>query len=54
MTHLFDILESECETTLVAEVILLAALVLNIVARELVDCVVCQVHVQVVKIVLVR
>ena len=53
MTHLFDVLKSESQTSFVPEIVFIAAFVLNVVAREFVYSVVSQVHVQVVKIVLV-
>ena len=53
VAHLLDVLHGEGEAALVAQVVLLAALVLDVVARHLVDRVVRQVHVEVVEIVLV-
>lgn len=53
MTHLFDVLKSESQTSFVPEIVFVAAFVLNVVAREFIYSVVSQVHVQIVKIVLV-
>ena len=53
MTHLFDVLKSESQTSFVPQIVFIAALILNVVAREFIYSVVSQVHVQVVKIVLV-
>ena len=53
VAHLFDILHGKRQTALVAQVVLFAALVLNVVARRLVDRIVRQVHVEVVEVVLI-
>ena len=53
VAHLLYILHGKRQTALVAQVVLLAALVLNVVARRLVDRIVRQVHVEVVEVVLI-
>ena len=53
MTHLLDVLKSESQTSFVPEIVFITALVLNVVTREFIYSVVRQVHVQVVKIILV-
>ena len=53
MAHLLDVLERESQTAFVPKVIFFTPVILDEIARHFIDCVVSQVHKQVVEIALV-